>query len=168
MKEKLYIYALILVLMLSLVGIQNIFIDKIENRAIINNNIDGFIEYRVEDINSSISIPKEWKVTIYNDKSDTLEFSNNDNTVIGKIEIIEVTNTISEKIKGIANEKNTSMLNESWYVVKDFNDLGAKYYYIKEYSNGKLLKLTFDIKGEIYKPSITVVFDKIAESIKEK
>lgn len=151
--------------MIIIILISNLFKDKIKNVALLNNNIDKFIDYNIgTDKISTISIPSGWDIseTIIDNNRFYLKI-NGSKDILCEVEIIN--GSLDENILNQEKNYNIDKRND-WNVFNVNNYNNIKKCYIKNYSEGKILILKFSYNKNKQKNSIDTVFDFIADSIK--
>ena len=163
--KKLYTITLMLIFMIIIILISNLFENKIKNVALSNNNIDGFINYKISsDKVYSISLPNGWRIseTVKNNDKFYLKINGLED-ILCEVEIID-----GDLEKNILNQKKYySIKNENdWKVLEVNNYNNVEKFYIKDYSEGKILILKFSYNKNKQKDSIDIVFDIIANSFK--
>jgi len=166
-KKIFFLISLLSFLMLIILGMSNIFIEDIREVAISNNNIDSFNYHVLGEGSYKVLLPEDWIVEEnYSnfDKELDVDFSNKQN-IEGNIIILE--GDLEEAIKLMLNEETGEMLrnsNEDWNIVELNKDNYINKYYIKQYSEGKVLIIKYSYKKGKVKNSMKVVFDKISNS----
>lgn len=152
--------------MVVIVLMKNLFIKDIEKIAMSNNNIESFNRYVLGEGKYSFSLPNGWDIdNTNNEKDNIITTFDNKKDIYGSISIVNSNmSTIYDNIKGdIISSKNIEDL-YNWRFIAESNEKVISNYYIRDYSEGKVLIIKFSyIEGE-EKKSIKVVFDYIAKS----
>lgn len=166
MNKKVYTIILTAVLMVVILLMKNLFIVDIEKIALSNNHIEVFNRNVLREGKYSFSLPKGWDIdNKNNEKDDIIATFNNKEDIYGSISIVNSDiDTIYNILKGnISSSKNINdIYNWRFIVKKDKKDISN--YYIRDYSEGKVLIIKFSYKEGKEKKSIKVVFDYIARS----
>nr|WP_286173072.1 hypothetical protein [Caproiciproducens sp. MSJ-32] len=153
--------------MLVILGMSTLFVEDIKEVAISNNNIENFNYCLLREGSYKILLPENWIIEEnqpYSDKELEADFSDNKN-IEGSIIILE--RDLEEVIDLVLNEEEGKILrssNEDWNVVEINKDNYINKYYIKQYSEGKVLIIKYSYKKGKIKNSMKVVFDKISNS----
>ena len=155
MNKKVYTIILMAILMVVIVLMKNLFIKDIEKIAISNNNIESFNRYVLGEGRYSFSLPNGWDIDNTNNKKD----------IYGSISIVNSNmSTIYNNIKGnIISSKNIEDIYD-WKFVAVSDEKFISNYYIRDYSEGKVLIIKFSYDEGKEKKSIKIVFDYIAMS----
>lgn len=166
MNKKLYIITLLVGLMIIITLVSNIFISDIKKVAISNNDIDKFEEYILREGEYSFLLPEEWDIDKINNKESTLiaQFSNKE-SISGSVSVENnYTDNIYNEITGDIETNNLIQNPKGWKVLSEKDKGYIIKYYIKNYSEGKILIMKFSYKEGYEKNSIKTVFDYIANS----
>lgn len=168
-KKKIYIIALLVILMFIIVCMKNLFIQDIKEVAISNNNIKNFDEYLLGEGEYKVSLPEGWeidkKIKSFNGDIN-INFSDNDN-IEGNISIEK--GNIEDISFSITNSKENIKIIEDnyiWHIINVVNNKTINKYYLRSYSEGKVLIIKYSYIKEKEKNSINVVFDSISMSFK--
>ncbi|GAA0086033.1 hypothetical protein UT300007_24720 [Clostridium sp. CTA-7] len=167
-KKKIYIMALLLFLMFLILCMKNLFINDIRKVAISNNNIEKFNDHLLREGKYKVSLPEGWEIdeknTSYN--SDINIIFNNKNNISGNISII--TGDVEDIAENIAvNDAKIIVVDDydyTWNIVSINKEKFINKYYIRKYSEGKVLIIKYFYKSGKEKNSINVVFDTISKS----
>lgn len=161
-KKKIYITILLVFLMFLIVLMKGLFIEDIREVAISNNNIKEFDSYLLREGKYKFVLPEGWDMEESgNYNSDIVAKFSNENSIYGSISIVE--GNIQEICKSITNnEDNITEIKEDylWYIINISNNDKKNKYYLRDYSEGKVLIIKYSYTKE--KNSINVVFDYIA------
>ena len=152
--------------MVVIVLMKNLFIRDIEEIAISNNNIESFNKNILREGKYSFSLPSGWDIdNVNNEKDDIIATFNNMEDIYGSISIVNSDiETIYRNIKGdIISSKNIEDIYK-WNLIVESNEKNISNYYIRDYSEGKVLIIKFSYREGKEKKSIKVVFDYIAMS----
>ncbi len=166
MNKKVYTIILTAILMVVIVLMKNLFIRDIEEIAISNNNIESFNKNILREGKYSFSLPSGWYIdNVNNEKDDIIATFNNMEDIYGSISIVNSDiETIYRNIKGdIISSKNIEDIYK-WNLIVESNEKNISNYYIRDYSEGKVLIIKFSYREGKEKKSIKVVFDYIAMS----
>lgn len=166
MNKKVYTIILMVVLMVVIVLMKNLFVKNIEEIAISNNNIESFNKNMLREGKYSFSLPSGWDIDNPNNKKDDIIATfNNKEDIYGSISIVNSNiDTIYNNIKGdIVINKNIKDL-YNWRFIAESNGKDISNYYIRDYSEGKVLIIKFSYREGKEKKSIKVVFEYIAKS----
>lgn len=168
-KKKIYIITLLVILMFIIVCMKSLFMQDIKKVAISNNNIEKFDEYLLGEGEYKVSLPEGWEIDkrIECFNSDiNINFSDNNN-IKGNISIVK--GNIEDISNSITNNKENIKIIEDnyiWHIINVINNKTINKYYLRSYSEGKVLVIKYSyIKGK-EKNSINVVFDSISMSFK--
>lgn len=145
---------------------KNLFIVDIEKIALSNNHIEGFNRNILREGKYSFSLPNGWDIDNKdNEKDDIIATFNNKEDIYGSISIVNSDiDTIYNNLKGnISSSKNIEDI-YNWRFIVEKNKKDISNYYIRDYSEGKVLIIKFSYKEGKEKKSIKVVFDYIARS----
>lgn len=151
--------------MLIITFMKGFFIDNIKKVAISNNNIEGFTKYSLREGRYTISLPKGWEVREESKDDDLIISFNNESIIYGDIsivdgELVEVSENIDQNNKHIKTENNIYI----WKVITLDEDGNIDKYYLRNYSEGRVLIIKYSYKKSKVKNSIKVVFDNISDS----
>jgi len=166
-KKIIYLMSLLSFLMLTILGMKNLFIEDIKEVAISNNNIEKFNYYLLGEGNYKILLPEDWVIKENHPNSNKeldVDFSDNKN-IEGEVFILE--RDLEESINFVLNEDYGEIFrnsNEDWNIVEVNRDNYINKYYIKQYSEGKVLVVKYSYQKGKIKNSMKVVFDKISNS----
>ncbi|MCR1951037.1 MULTISPECIES: hypothetical protein [unclassified Clostridium] len=143
---------------------KNLFINDIRKVAISNNNIEKFDVYLLREGKYKVSLPVGWEIDDNSNSYININF-NDGNDIYGNISI---TNGDIETIcNDIAINKDDIKIVEddsTWHIINKEKDNTINKYYLRDYSEGKVLMIKYSyIKGN-EKNSINVVFDSISKS----
>ena len=167
-KKKIYIMALLLFLMFLILCMKNLFINDIRKVAISNNNIEKFNDHLLREGKYKVSLPEDWEIDEENTSydSDINIIFNNKNNISGNISIIAGdVKDITENIA--ANDAKIIVVDDydyTWNIVSINKEKFINKYYIRKYSEGKVLIIKYFYKSGKEKNSINVVFDTISKS----
>lgn len=168
MNKKIYTITLMVVLMFSIAFMRNLFIRDIKKVAISNNNIEKFNKHVLREGKYSFSLPEGWDIDSTNNVSKDIivTFSNKGN-IYGNISIIDGDlDYIYKNIDGDIDSSKTIEEGYTWTIITASNEKTISNYYIRNYSEGKVLIIKFSYKDGKEKNSIKVVFDCIAMSFR--
>lgn len=165
--KKLYTITLLLTLMLIITFMRGFFINNIKEVSISNNNIEGFTKYSLRDGRYSISLPKGWEVREDSKDEDLIINFNNGSVIYGDISIVDgelekFAESIDQNKKSTKTENNIYI----WKVRTLEEDGNIDKYYLRNYSEGRVLIIKYSYKKNKVKNSIKVVFDMISVSFK--
>ena len=166
MNKKVYTIILTAVLMVVVLLMKNLFIVDIEKIALSNNHIEDFNRNILREGKYSFSLPNGWDIdNKNNEKDDIIATFNNKEDIYGSISIVNSDiDTIYNILKGnISSSKNIEDI-YNWRFIVEKNKKDISNYYIRDYSEGKVLIIKFSYKEGKEKKSIKVVFDYIARS----
>lgn len=152
--------------MLFIVLMRSLFIIDIEKVAISNNNIEIFNRHTLREGKYSISLPEGWDIDSINSQDDYIiaTFNNNED-IYGSIYIANNdTNNIYNNIKENIDSSVIIEDNYRWTFITERNQKNVSNYYIRDYSEGKILIIKFSYTEDNIKNSIKVVFKHIANS----
>ncbi|WP_430841508.1 hypothetical protein [Clostridium nigeriense] len=147
---------------------RNLFIKDIKEVALSNNNTEKFNEHVLREGKYSFLLPEGWDIDSESDlNSDiNISFSNRKN-IYGNISIVD--GDLNDLTKNITKDNdNTKVIDEDykWNVITLSENNETNMYYLRNYSDGKVLILKFSYNTGKEKNSIKVVFDYIAMSFK--
>lgn len=166
LNKKLYTITLIVILMLVIVVMSDLFKAKIEYVAVSNNNIEEFHEYILNEGEHIILLPEQWEINKVNKINSNfyLEFSNKED-IVCEVRIID---GVLEDFTSMLLEKKSNNLEEigEWNIIKVSEKSDIDKYYIKNYSEGKILILKFSYNDIKEKDGIDIVFNIIANNFK--
>ena len=152
--------------MFLIASMRNLFIGDIKKVAISNNNIEKFNKHELREGKYSFSLPEGWDIdSLNNDSSDIIATFNNNEDIYGSISIMNIDiDSIYNNIKG--NTKSIRIIEENykWINITESNGKNISNYYIRDYSEGKVLIFKFSYTKAKEKNSIKVVFEYIANS----
>lgn len=163
-KKKIYIITLMVFLMFLIVCMKNLFINDIRKVAISNNNIEEFDVYLLREGKYKISLPIGWEIDDNSNSYININFTDgkdiHGNIFITNDEIESICNDITINKDDIKIVEDDS----TWYIINKKEDDTINKYYLRNYSEGKVLMIKYSyIKGK-EKNSINVVFDNISKS----
>lgn len=167
--KKIYTITMLVVLMFSIALMSKLFIKDIRKVALENNNVAKFDKHLLREGKYSFSLPEGWDVeSVDNFDSDIDVKFNNNNSIYGSLDIID--GEIESYYKNITKENDTTKtFNEGpyrWMVITSRDGKYINKYYLRNYSEGKILILKFAYNNNKEKDSIKVVFDTIAMSFR--
>ncbi|MBE6053444.1 MAG: hypothetical protein E7212_05935 [Clostridium sartagoforme] len=166
MNKKIYTITLLVILMFLITSMRNLFITDIKKVAISNNNIESFNKYILREGKYSLSLPEGWDIdSKSNDSSDIITTFNNNEDIYGSISIMNIDKeSIYKNIKG--DTKSIRVIEEDykWINIIEGNGKNISNYYVRDYSEGKVLIIKFSYTEGKEKNSIKIVFDYIANS----
>ena len=168
MNKRIYTITLLVVLMFSITLMRGLFIKDIKEVALSNNNIEKFNKHVLREGKYSFSLPEGWDIdSESNLNSDiNIAFNNRKNTC-GNVSIVN--GDLNDIMKSITKDNdNTKAIEEGyeWNIVSLDEGKETNKYYLRNYSEGKVLILKFSYNRYREKNSIKVVFDSIAMSFK--
>ncbi|WP_459832712.1 hypothetical protein [Clostridium carnis] len=165
--------------MFVIVCMASIFSDDIRKIAFSNNNINSFKEYKVGEENNEVLLPEIWSIESQENNIDGKSLKvkiKDNNSMKGEIIILDSKKDIEVLSDEVGNEgKNRTCYsinenNDNWKIIYyENNDNKTNYKnkcYLKKYSEGKILMITFKFKEADYKPSINVTLDEIAKTFR--
>lgn len=168
MNKKIYTITLMVILMFSITLMRDLFIKDIKEVALSNNNIEKFNKYLLREGKYSFSLPEGWDIDSESDLNSDINISfNNRDNIYGNISIVN--GDLNDLTKNITKDNdNTRTIDEDykWNVITLNEDEETNKYYLRNYSEGKVLILKFSYNRGKEKNSIKVVFDNIAMSFK--
>lgn len=166
MNKKIYTITLMVVLMFSIASMRNLFIRDIKKIAISNNNIEKFNKHILREGKYSFSLPEGWDIDrTNNDSKDIIVTFNNKGNIYGNISIIDRDlDYIYKNIDGNIDSNKAIEEGYKWTIITASNEKIISNYYIRNYSEGKVLIIKFSYKDGKEKNSIKIVFDRIAMS----
>ncbi len=166
MNKKVYTIILMVVLMLVIVFMKNLFLEDIQRIAISNNNIEKFNNHILREGEYSFSLPEGWEIDSINSESSHIIVTfNNKEDVYGSISILNKdVNNIYADIEGDINNSKIIKDTFEWNVITEIDGKNISEYYIRDYSEGKVLIIKFSYIEGNSKESIKAVFNYIAMS----
>lgn len=168
MNKKIYTITLLVILMISITLMKDLFLKDIKEVALSNNNIEKFNKHVLREGEYSFSLPEGWDIDSESDLNSDINISfNNMKNIYGNISIVD--GDLNDLTKNITKDNdNTKVMNEDykWNVITLSENNKADRYYLRNYSEGKVLILKFSYNKGKEKNSIKVVFDDIAMSFK--
>lgn len=183
-KKKFQTIIVLVILVGALIFSQSFFDDKFKNVALIDNEISGFQRYQGEGY--SFCIPDNWNIV---EKGTALgyfsyngEFQDNNNNIIGGIQIINTKEDVkilaqnhmgnmgivhdTEKVDNYKNGKYSGIVLEYTSTIPEGNAYVNNIYYIR-LDDEKVAKYTFSVKKDAYKDNQKVIFDAIISRLEE-
>ncbi len=165
--KKIYTITLLVVLMLSITLMSELFIKDIRRVALENNDTKKFSKHLLREGRYSFSLPEGWDVESINNFNSDIDVNfNNNNNIYGNISIID--GDLESFCENITKEKDsTEIFDEGsyrWNVITLRDGQHINKYYLRKYSEGKILILKFSYYNNKEKDSIKTVFDSIAIS----
>ena len=164
--KRIYTITLLIFLMFSITVMSQFFVKDIKQYALANNNAEKFNRYILREGKYSFSLPEEWNIEdVNNASSDIIVNFNKGDRIYGDISIVE--GNLMNSCNNITDEKdNIEVFEEGykWNVITLNKDGYTSRYYLREYSEGKVLIIKFSYKDVREKDSIKIVFDNIAMS----
>lgn len=168
MNKRIYTITLLVVLMFSITLMRGLFIKDIKEVALSNNNIEKFNKHVLREGKYSFSLPEGWDIdSESNLNSDINVAFNNRKNICGNVSIVN--GDLNDVMKSITKDNdNTKAIEEGyeWNIVSLDEGKETNKYYLRNYSEGKVLILKFSYNRYREKNSIKVVFDSIAMSFK--
>jgi hypothetical protein len=154
--------------MLTIFGMKNLFIEDIRKVAISNNNIEKFNGYSLGEGKHKILLPEGWMIE-ENQISSSKELDaalTNQMNIEGSICILDgdLEYTINQIINNNSNESVVKKLDNNWNIVIVNSNNYINKYYLREYSEGKVLIIKYYYKEGKIKNSMNVVFEVICNS----
>jgi len=177
-KKKIYILSLLLSLMVVLVFMQQIFSEDIRKVAMRNNGIKDFSEYKLNEGEYKVLLPREWSIEERRENigENELEVKFNSDKIEGNIIILNDINSMEELntivFQNLNNKKHYGYESNgvSWnvidYEVKENSNMFRNKCYFREYSEGKVILIIFKYDDSKYKPSMEVVFEEIVDNFR--
>lgn len=163
-KKKVYLITLLVFLIILIVCMKGLFVNDIRKVAISNNNIENFDVYLLREGKYKVSLPEGWEIDDNSNNDVNIDF-NDGNDIYGNISIAN--GEIESICKDITSSKDDIKIVENdntWYIINKKEDNTINKYYLRDYSEGKVLMIKYSyIKGR-EKNSINVVFDYISKS----
>ena len=140
------------------------FVEDIKQYALSNNNAEKFNIHILREGKYSFLLPEGWNIEDINDVySDIFVGFNKDDRILGDIKIIK--GNLKDSCNSITNEEdNIEVFEEDykWKVITLREDIYTNRYYLRDYSEGKVLIVKFSYRDIREKDSIKIVFDNIA------
>ncbi|WP_430850001.1 hypothetical protein [Clostridium nigeriense] len=168
MNKKIYTITLLVILMFSITLMRNIFIKDIKEVALSNNNTEKFNEHVLREGKYSFSLPEGWDIDSESELNSDINISfSNKNNIYGNISIVD--GDLNNLTKNIAKDNDNTKVTDGdykWNVITLSENNETNKYYLRNYSDGKVLILKFSYNKGKEKNSIKVVFDYIAMSFK--
>lgn len=168
MNKRIYTITLLVVLMFSITLMRGLFIKDIKEVALSNNNIEKFNKHVLREGKYSFLLPEGWDIdSESNLNSDINVAFNNRKNICGNVSIVN--GDLNDIMKSITKDNdNTKAIEEGyeWNIVSLDEGKETNKYYLRNYSEGKVLILKFSYNRCKEKNSIKVVFDSIAMSFK--
>ena len=168
MNKRIYTITLLVVLMFSITLMRGLFIKDIKEVALSNNDIEKFNKHVLREGKYSFSLPEGWDIdSESNLNSDINVAFNNRKNICGNVSIVN--GDLNDIMKSITKDNdNTKAIEEGyeWNIVSLDEGKETNKYYLRNYSEGKVLILKFSYNRCKEKNSIKVVFDSIAMSFK--
>lgn len=181
-KKQIFVTFILAVLMVSLVFVENFFENKFRDITTVNNNMGKLEEYYMKNGEFSYLLPDSWSSEEVADKFGIykIQFKDDTNYIIGSIELMNNSDSISTMIK---NDIDNMTLKKSEEDIQEFklgNNEGIKVKYNTKVNNGynyvnisyyvpmnstEKIKVTFIVKEDNYNEDMCTVFDTIVESI---
>ncbi|MGG7144042.1 hypothetical protein ACQPVP_11340 [Clostridium nigeriense] len=147
---------------------RNIFIKDIKEVALSNNNTEKFNEHVLREGKYSFSLPEGWDIDSESELNSDINISfSNKNNIYGNISIVD--GDLNNLTKNIAKDNDNTKVTDGdykWNVITLSENNETNKYYLRNYSDGKVLILKFSYNKGKEKNSIKVVFDYIAMSFK--
>ena len=154
--------------MFSIALMSKLFIKDIRRVALENNDVTKFNKHLLREGEYSFLLPEGWDVKSVNNSKGDIEIYFNNDRIYGNIYIVD--GDIDSYYKNITKEgDSTKTFNQEsydWKVITSRNEKNASKYYLRDYSEGKILILKFAYNNNKEKDSIKVVFDTIAMSFR--
>lgn len=145
---------------------KNLFINDIREVAISNNNIENFDAYLLREGKYKVSLPEGWEIDDNSNGYINVNFTDR-NDIYGNIVIVDgEVESICNDIKTNKDDIRIVEDNSTWFIISKKENNTINKYYLRDYSEGKVLMIKYSyIKGK-EKNSINVVFDSISKSFK--
>ena len=147
--------------MLVIVFMENLFISDIKKVAILNNNIEKFDRYVLREGKYSFSLPEGWDIDSRSNNNDVIVTFNNKEDIYGSISIL---NNSVDNMKIYKDGKKIIENGYTWTVISKSDKKHVSKYYMRDYSEGRVLAIEFSYTEGKVKNSIKVVFDYIVNS----
>ena len=168
MNKRIYTITLLVVLMFSITLMRGLFIKDIKEVALSNNNIEKFNKHVLREGKYSFSLPEGWDIDSESNLNSDINIAfNNRKNSCGNVSIVN--GDLNDIMKSITKDNdNTKAIEEGyeWNIVSLDEGKETNKYYLRNYSEGKVLILKFSYNRYREKNSIKVVFDSIAMSFK--
>lgn len=168
MNKRIYTITLLVVLMFSITLMRGLFIKDIKEVALSNNNIEKFNKHVLREGKYSFSLPEGWDIDSESNLNSDINIAfNNRKNICGNVSIVN--GDLNDIMKSITKDNdNTKAIEEGyeWNIVSLDEGKETNKYYLRNYSEGKVLILKFSYNRCKEKNSIKVVFDSIAMSFK--
>ena len=168
MNKRIYTITLLVVLMFSITLMRGLFIKDIKEVALSNNNIEKFNKHVLREGKYSFSLPEGWDIDSESNLNSDINIAfNNRKNICGNVSIVN--GDLNDVMKSITKDNdNTKAIEEGyeWNIVSLDEGKETNKYYLRNYSEGKVLILKFSYNRYREKNSIKVVFDSIAMSFK--
>lgn len=168
MNKRIYTITLLVVLMFSITLMRGLFIKDIKEVALSNNNIEKFNKHVLREGKYSFSLPEGWDIDSESNLNSDINIAfNNRKNICGNVSIVN--GDLNDIMKSITKDNdNTKTIEEGyeWNIVSLDEGKETNKYYLRNYSEGKVLILKFSYNRYREKNSIKVVFDSIAMSFK--
>lgn len=168
MNKRIYTITLLVVLMFSITLMRGLFIKDIKEVALSNNNIEKFNKHVLREGKYSFLLPEGWDIDSESNLNSDINIAfNNRKNICGNVSIVN--GDLNDIIKSITKDNdNTKAIEEGyeWNIVSLDEGKETNKYYLRNYSEGKVLILKFSYNRYREKNSIKVVFDSIAMSFK--
>lgn len=168
MNKRIYTITLLVVLMFSITLMRGLFIKDIKEVALSNNNIEKFNKHVLREGKYSFSLPEGWDIDSESNLNSDINIAfNNRKNICGNVSIVN--GDLNDIMKSITKDNdNTKAIEEGyeWNIVSLDEGKETNKYYLRNYSEGKVLILKFSYNRYREKNSIKVVFDSIAMSFK--
>ena len=168
MNKRIYTITLLVVLMFSITLMRGLFIKDIKEVALSNNNIEKFNKHVLREGKYSFLLPEGWDIDSESNLNSDINIAfNNRKNICGNVSIVN--GDLNDIMKSITKDNdNTKAIEEGyeWNIVSLDEGKETNKYYLRNYSEGKVLILKFSYNRCKEKNSIKVVFDSIAMSFK--
>lgn len=168
MNKRIYTITLLVVLMFSITLMRGLFIKDIKEVALSNNNIEKFNKHVLREGKYSFLLPEGWDIDSESNLNSDINIAfNNRKNICGNVSIVN--GDLNDVMKSITKDNdNTKAIEEGyeWNIVSLDEGKETNKYYLRNYSEGKVLILKFSYNRYREKNSIKVVFDSIAMSFK--
>lgn len=142
------------------------FLKDIKQYALSNNDAEKFNIHILREGKYSFSLPEGWNIEDINDVDGDIFVSfNKGNRIHGNATIID--GDLKNSCNNITNEEDNIKVFEEgykWNVITLKDNSYTSRYYLRDYSEGKVLILKFSYKDIRERDSIKIVFDNIAMS----
>lgn len=184
-KKQLIVTSILLVLMLVLAISQRLFKDNFEQVVLMDQGISKFKQYTFDENKYAISLPSEWIVDEKESKgkyvSYTLNFKDKENKIKGFLQVINTKvdlNVFAEndlnnqyleyynsEVVPFKNSNNSGILSQYDTSIRNGYDFKNECYYLN-LSEGKTIKVSFNLKIRDYKENMNTIFNSIVSSVK--